>query len=67
MDLAARKEKIKADKMLLIYDEDDEIVSLKDIRHYLSLHPEMNSFNAKGAGHNTVIRNKKVLDEIVLV
>lgn len=65
MDLAIRKEKIKADKVMLIYDEDDEVVSLKDIQHYLSLHPEIKSFNAKGAGHNTVIRNKKVIDEII--
>jgi hypothetical protein len=65
MDLAARKEKIKADEVMLIYDEDDEVVSLEDIRHYLSLHPEIKSYNAKGAGHNTVIRNKKVIDEII--
>ena len=65
MDLAARKEKIKADKVMMIYDEEDEIVSLKDIKHFLSLHPEIESHNAKGAGHNTVIRNKKVIDEII--
>lgn len=64
MDLAIRKEKIKADKIMLMYDEDDEIVSLKDIKHYLSLHPEIQSYNAKGAGHNNIIRNAKVIEEI---
>jgi esterase/lipase len=65
MNLVKRKEKIKADKILLIYDEDDEVVSLKDIKHFLSVRPEIKSMNAKGTGHNTIIRNKKVIDEIV--
>ena len=65
MNLSLRKEKIKADKVMLIYDEDDEVVSLKDIRHFLSVHPEIKSMNAKGTGHNTIIRNKKVIDEII--
>ena len=65
MDLALRKEKIKADKAIMIYDEDDEVVSLKDILHFLSLHPEIESMNAKGTGHNTIIRSKKVIEKIV--
>ncbi len=65
MNLILRKEKIKADKSLLIYDEDDEVVSLKDILQFLSVHPEIKSINAKGAGHNTIIRNKKVIEEII--
>ena len=65
MNLAKRKEKIKADKTMLIYDEDDEVVSLPDIKHFLSIHPEIKSVNAKGTGHNTIIRSKKVIEEIV--
>ncbi len=65
MNLAKRREKIKADKVMLIYDEDDEVVSLSDIKHFLSLHPEIKSVNAKGSGHNTIIRNKKVIEEII--
>ena len=65
LDLATRKEKIKADKALLIYDEDDEVVSEKDIRHFLKGRPEIESMNAKGAGHNTIIRNKAVIETVV--
>jgi len=65
MNLIKRKEKIKADKIMLIYDEDDDVVSLPDIKHFLSVRPEIKSFNAKGTGHNTIIRNKKVIEEIV--
>ena len=65
MNLLKRKEKIKADKIMLIYDEDDEVVSLPDIKQFLSQRPEIKSINAKGAGHNTIIRNKKVIDEII--
>ena len=50
---------------MLIYDEDDEVVSLPDIKHFLSIHPEIKSVNAKGTGHNTIIRSKKVIEEIV--
>ncbi len=65
MDLAKRKEKIKADKIMLIYDEDDEVVSLPDIKKFLALRPEIQGFNVKGAGHNTIIRSKKAIDEII--
>ncbi|HRG89934.1 MAG TPA: alpha/beta fold hydrolase [Chitinophagales bacterium] len=65
MNLAKRKEKIKADKAMLIYDEDDEVVSLPDIKNFLSLRPEIKGVNVKGAGHNTIIRNKKAIDEII--
>lgn len=65
MNLAKRKEKIKADKAMLIYDEDDEVVSLPDIKHFLSLRPEIKPVNVKGAGHNTIIRNKKAIDAII--
>lgn len=65
LNLAIRKEKIKADKTLLIYDEDDDVVDAKDIRHFLSLRPEIKSMNAKGTGHNTIIRSKKVIDEVL--
>lgn len=65
MDLAKRKEKIKADKVMLIYDEDDEVVSLPDIKKFLALRPEIKSVNVKGAGHNTIIRSKKAIDEII--
>lgn len=65
LNLAERKEKIKADKALLIYDEDDEVVSLPDIKCFLQKHPEIQSVNAKGTGHNTIIRSKKVIEEII--
>ena len=65
MNLILRKEKIKADKAMMIYDEDDEVVSLKDIKEFLAKHPEIKSMNAKGTGHNTIIRSKKVIDEII--
>jgi esterase/lipase len=65
MNLIKRKEKIKADKIMLIYDEDDEVVSFSDIRHFLLVRPEVESYNAKGTGHNTIIRNKKVIDEVI--
>lgn len=64
MDLTIRKEKIKADKILLVYDEDDEEIPVEDIHLYLTLHPEIQSFNAKGAGHNKIIRSAKVIDEV---
>lgn len=65
LNLAIRKEKIKADKTMLIYDEDDEVVSLKDIRHFLSVRPEVQSLNAQGTGHNKIIRSKQVIDAVV--
>ncbi len=65
LNLAIRKEKIKADKSMLIYDEDDEVVSLKDIRQFLAVRPEIQSLNAPGTGHNKIIRSRQVIDAVV--
>lgn len=65
MNLATRTEKIKADKIMLVYDEDDEVVSLPDIKDFLKARPEVKSVNVKGAGHNHIIRNKKAIEEII--
>ena len=65
LNLSTRNEVIKAEKIMLLYDEDDEVVSYKDILQFLATRPEIQSFNAKGTGQNNIIRSKKVIDEIL--
>ena len=64
-NLIERKDPIKADDILWIYDEDDEIVPIKDIRDFLARRPQIKQLNVKGVGHYSVIKNKHVIDEIV--
>lgn len=65
MNLATRTERIKSEKIMLVYDEDDEVVSLPDIKEFLKARPEVKPVNIKGAGHNHIIRNKKAIEEII--
>jgi alpha-beta hydrolase superfamily lysophospholipase len=64
-DLLQRTDKIKARDMLMIYDENDEIVNSKDVKQFLSHHPEVKQVNAKDAGHYRIIRDKNVIKEVV--
>ncbi|MDB5283366.1 MAG: hypothetical protein JWO06_2441 [Bacteroidota bacterium] len=64
-NLIERKEPIKAENILWIYDEDDEVVSIKDIRDFLVRRPQIKQLNVKGVGHYAVIKNKHVIEEIV--
>ena len=64
-NLIKRKEPIKADKILMVYDEGDEIVPINDLKDFLATRPEIKATNIKGVGHYTIIKNKHVIDEIV--
>ena len=64
-NLIERKEPIKADKILMIYDEDDDVVNIKDIREFLSRRKEVKQLNVKGAGHYQILKNKQVIEAVV--
>ena len=64
-NLITRKEPIKADQILMVYDEEEDVVPYKDIKDFLSAHPEIKPFNIKGVGHYRIIKNKQVIDEVV--
>lgn len=65
MDLTKRKEKIKAAKTLMIYDEQDEEIPPSDIEEFLEVQPEFERLKTNGAGHNKIIRSKEVIQRIV--
>lgn len=63
-NLAERNEPIKADKILLVYEEKDEEIPTEEVLHYLSLHPEMQRMSTNGVGHNRVMKDKAVIDTV---
>lgn len=65
MDLAIRKEKIKAAKALVIYDEQDEEIAPEDVEAFLEKRPSFERMKTVGAGHNKIIRNKEVIQRII--
>ena len=64
-NLIQRKEPIKADEILMVYDEDEDVVPYKDIKDFLAVHPEIKTFNMKGVGHYSIIKSREVIDEII--
>jgi pimeloyl-ACP methyl ester carboxylesterase len=64
-NLVERKDPIKADDFLMIYDKFDQEVPYKDIKDFLAVHPEVRQLDVSGTGHYAVIKNKRVIEEIV--
>jgi pimeloyl-ACP methyl ester carboxylesterase len=64
-NLIQRKDAIKADKILMVYDEDDSIVPITDLKAFLAARPEVTPIQIKGVGHYRIIKSKQVIDEII--
>ena len=64
-NLIERKEPIKAEKILMVYDEDEDVVPYSDIRDFMAKRPEIKSLNMRGVGHYSIIKNKQVIEAIV--
>ena len=64
-NMIERKDPIKADNILMIYDEEDEVVPVKDVRDFLASSSIIQSVNVKGVGHYSIIRNKQVIDTVI--
>ncbi len=64
-NLIERKEPIKADEILMVYDEDEDVVPYTDVKEFLGRHPEIKTFNKRGIGHYSIIKNKEVIEKII--
>ena len=64
-NLIERKEPIKADKVLMLYDDKDEVISTKDVKDYLTKHKEIEAVTIPEVGHYSIIKSKLVIEEIV--
>ena len=64
-NLLTRKEPIKADEILMVYDEEEDVVPYSDLKEFLAIHPDIKTFNMKGVGHYRIIKNKQVVEAIV--
>lgn len=64
-NLAERPEPIKADKIFLVYEEQDEEIPVEETKLFLNKHPEIKSMSTNGVGHNRVMKDKAVIDAVV--
>lgn len=64
-NLLQRPEKVKADKMLLVYEVQDEEVPVAHVKQYLEKHPEVEPYEVNGVGHNRVMKDKAIIEKIV--
>jgi len=64
-NLAIRKEPIKADKIFVVYDKQDEDVPYKEIDLFLAARPKVKSMLTDGIGHNRIKKDKGVIEKVV--
>jgi len=64
-NLIERNEPIKSDKVLLVYEEHDQEVPLTHIKQFLKSKPFIQSFMVSNVGHNRVIKDKHITEQIV--
>ncbi len=65
LDLFKHIDKIKAKKILVIYDENDGIVKKEQIDNFLQQSPTIQSLKIKGEGHFRIMRNDEVVKKVV--
>jgi pimeloyl-ACP methyl ester carboxylesterase len=64
-NLIERKEPIKADEILVIYDPHDEVVPGKEVKEFIKSRPEMKRLEMKNVGHNGIIKSKEVFNALL--
>jgi len=51
--------------LLLVYDEDDEEVTMEHAHAIKKVYPQANLFQTKGLGHNRILKEDKVINRCV--
>lgn len=64
-NLTERKEPIKADKIFVVYDKQDEDVPASEVEQFLATRPAVKSMLTDGIGHNRIMKDKAVIEEVV--
>jgi len=64
-NLLTRKERIKADKILFVYEEFDEEVPVEQSTAFLALQPGIEAMFVSGVGHGRVMKDPKIIERIV--
>lgn len=65
LDLFKHIDQIKAEKILVVYDENDGLVKQEQIDDFLQQYPAIQSLKIKGEGHFRIMRNEEVIDRVV--
>ena len=64
-NLITRKEPIKADKILLAYEEFDEEVPVSHVTDFLTHQPTIEPMFVSGVGHARVMKDPKVIERVM--
>jgi len=55
---------IGADRILMIYDENDQMVPYTDLESYLKQYPSIDACRIRGGGHFRIMKNPEVIEKI---
>ncbi|MCS6933782.1 MAG: alpha/beta hydrolase [Chitinophagales bacterium] len=65
MNLITREEPIKAEDILLLYDPEDEVISVNDLQVFASKHPEIKTVIIPDSGHHQILRKRYTIEEVL--
>lgn len=65
LDLFRYTNKIKADSILVAYDENDHLVRKEQIDHFLQQNPSIQSLRIRGEGHFRIMKNEEVISRVL--
>ncbi len=65
LDLHRYIGRIHADRILLVYDEQDQLIKYADIESYLAAYPSIQGCRIKGDGHFRILKTPKVIDQVL--
>ena len=65
LDLFRHINQIKADKILVAYDENDHLVKQEQVSDFLKQYPSIQSLRIKGEGHFRIMKNETVISRVL--
>jgi len=65
LDLHRHIGRIKADRIMIAYDENDQLVHPRQIDEFLQQYPGIQSLKIKGEGHFRIMKDAQVIKEVV--
>jgi pimeloyl-ACP methyl ester carboxylesterase len=65
LDLFRHINRIKADRILVAYDENDHLVKQEQINSFLQQYPSIQSLRINGEGHFRIMRNETVINRVL--
>ena len=65
LDLFRHINQIKADKIMVAYDENDHLVKQEQVSQFVQQYPAIQSLRINGEGHFRIMKNETVINSVL--